>query len=369
MQRVNAQESASAQEKASAQESAYYVKETFDGVEFVQRLSWPGDENAFQYELIIEQPEQGEAYRTITKFTFAEFSLPPGNYRYRVVVYNLLRQPESVSAWKAFTILPALQPEITAFSPRFFDPRQGQITITIEGQNLLPDAEVSLERKGISWPPRLYQADPSGERAVLVYDELPLGAYTIRIKNPGGFETSRRGFEAGAVYRFQLLFAYAPVLPLGGYLFRPFDNFIYPAGAQMRAAGFFLQGSWGSLGAETVVSWAYLKDRQNSAAITAHVGEAGLNILYRWNFNPRLALKARVGGGLAAVVNLSFDFGIIKSPAYHTFSLMAEGGLSLEWRFYRAFYAELGADYIRVFSKDTARPSYLRPFAGLGWQF
>jgi hypothetical protein len=37
-------------------------------------------------------------------------------------------------------------------------------------------------------------------------------------------------------------------------------------------------------------------------------------------------------------------------------------GVSLEWRFLAPFYAELGADYIHLFSRDNPQPGFFRPF-------
>ena len=357
------------------------------GIQFIQRFSWPKDENASQYELIIERREKGgfgaaadkegdytQAFRVITEEASTEFSLPPGDYRYRVIVYNLLRQGEYTSPLVDFVILPALQPELSGFSPRRFDLKQGgDVELVLEGRNLLPESEIHLERRGQSFPPRTYRPDPSGERAVLIYDapDLSRGSYTIRIKNPGGMEASLQGFRAdsSSSFYFQILPAYTPVVPFQGYIFEAFDNPFYPLGAGIRAAWFPLKGSWGSLGAEAVFGWDYLKDRRNSADVTAHFGELGLNALYQRNLNHFLAVNVRAGGGFSGILNLVFDHGIVQSDTYNTISPMADLGLSLEWIIYQSLYAELGAEGFFVFSKDTPRSLYLKPFAGVGWRF
>jgi hypothetical protein len=47
----------------------------------------------------------------------------------------------------------------------------------------------------------------------------------------------------------------------------------------------------------------------------------------------------------------------------------ADAGLSLMWFFRKPFFAELGLDYIQSFSSDAARPGFIRPFIGAGYQF
>jgi hypothetical protein len=402
-----------------AQKSGYYISPGSGGSQFIQRISWPKNENASQYELIIERRGEPrapvdstddtagaddsagadnaegaddaegapppvvewnytEAYRVITAETRAEFSLPPGNYRYRVIVYNLLRQAEYAAPWVDFVILHAFQPELSDFGPRRFEmARGGELELVLEGRNLLPESEIRLERLGQSIPPRSYRPDPSGERALAVYNapDLAPGSYKIRVTNPGGLETILRGLSIDSTA--SVLLAYAPLFPFMGYIFETpetaksaaFDKFFYPVGAEIRVTWFPITRSWGSLGVEGLLGWSYLKGRANSADITAHLGELGLNVFYRKELNRLLALRVRAGGGFGAVLGLSFDHGIIQSPVYNTMSPMVDLGVSLEWNLLRAFYAELGADGFHVFSVDTPRSLYLRPFAGLGLRF
>jgi hypothetical protein len=73
------------------------------------RLPWPRDDNAWSYEVVIETEIDG-AYRNhlreLTQEFFIVVSLPPGRYRYHVIPYNFLGQPEmeQSSAWRSFVI-------------------------------------------------------------------------------------------------------------------------------------------------------------------------------------------------------------------------------------------------------------------------
>jgi hypothetical protein len=79
------------------------------------RLPWPGDDNAWRYEVLIEAELEGayrEHLKELTQEFFVVVSLLPGKYRYRVIPYDFLGHPEpdQASAWRSFEI-PALSPQ------------------------------------------------------------------------------------------------------------------------------------------------------------------------------------------------------------------------------------------------------------------
>ena len=364
-------------------ESGYYTVPGPGGIQFIQRLVWPKNENASQYELEVERreaqdaaaigPEYTGVYRVITKEVSAEFSLSPGDYRYRVILYNLLRQPEYAAAWVEFVILRALQPELSGFSPRrLVLKRDAALELVLEGSNLVPGTEIRLERRGRSILPSGYHPDPSGERAFLIYDapDLSAGNYTIRVTNPGGLEASLPDFMIkSSSPSFQVLLAYAPVLPASGYVFELFTDPFHPVGFELYTAWLPFKAAWGTLGLEAAFGWSYLKGQQNSADLSAHFGELGLNLLYRRELGSYFAFKARAGAGSGGMLNLVFDYGGVQSNPYNTLSPMADLGVSIEWLMHHSFYAELGVNGFLAFSKDTPQPLYLRPFIGAGWRY
>jgi hypothetical protein len=78
------------------------------------RLPWPGDDNAWSFEVIVEEEYEGGYREHLREFTdefFAVVSLTPGKYRYRVIPYDFLGRPETEhsSAWRDFDIPPAAQ--------------------------------------------------------------------------------------------------------------------------------------------------------------------------------------------------------------------------------------------------------------------
>jgi hypothetical protein len=88
------------------------------------RLTWPKDENAWSYEVLIEVQNRlvYKSYsKEVTKNSFIVVSLPPGKYRYRIIPYNFLGQPEinQSSAWMRFEIPAASSKSDGTYEPIF----------------------------------------------------------------------------------------------------------------------------------------------------------------------------------------------------------------------------------------------------------
>jgi hypothetical protein len=92
--------------QSAAQGGGHYVIEQ----RYVQQLVWVGDEYTLKYEVVIERGE-GRTYRAYSReFTekpALQISLPPGNYRYRIISYDYLEQPGGASEWVNLEIKPA----------------------------------------------------------------------------------------------------------------------------------------------------------------------------------------------------------------------------------------------------------------------
>jgi hypothetical protein len=98
----------------SAQEAGYFIEEKGDEVKYVQRFVWRGGENALYYEVIFERETNGtysQYLKETTKAQFIEVSLPPGNYRFRVIPYDILGRPTEGSQWVNVAVLPVPKPE------------------------------------------------------------------------------------------------------------------------------------------------------------------------------------------------------------------------------------------------------------------
>jgi hypothetical protein len=364
----------------------YFVRQSEIGEQtIVQRLAWPVDENVSRYEVVVESggPDAfAEIHRESTEGGFIDISLGPGKYRYQVLVYNLLNQFEYATNWASFNIILALQPEIVSHTPDImyiYEDYGAELRITITGRDLVEDAEVLVlplesPENPATRPLVVKNYIPSGETALLVLERADLlpGVYRILVRNPGGLEAT-----SGPVYvdtflpaSIEISAAYAPLVPLYGYLFDILDGFA-PVGMELKAAYVFFKRPWGFLGIETNFHFTYLSASNNTADASAFIIGAEAGLLYR-KLSPvdRLVFNARLRGGIsAAPFYLVFDYESYKSDPITSWVPQAVLGVSLEWRFTDRFYAELGVDYTHLFSHDLVQPGFLRPFLGAGWKF
>jgi hypothetical protein len=378
----------------SAQETtgSYFVRQNEAGEQFiVQRLLWPGDENASRYEVVVEREGNrgfAEIHRESTTGDYVDLSLGPGKYRYQVRIFNLLNQFEYVTNWASFTIIPAYQPGITSYTPSALQIPEDyrwepdfRLELHLSGRDFVDGGEAylvsmePLENPSAQAPliiPRDYL--PSGNTAVLVFtsSDLRPGVYSILVRNPGGLEAFAGPLRIDLFGPTELEFSvgYMPLLPLYGYLLDTFDRFI-PLGLDIRVSCIFVKRLWGSLGLELHPNLSYLSDSVGKADVSAFIAGGELNLVYR-NLLPLrgFVFNGRLGAGLAAAPGmLVFDYGNYKSDPITSWVPLGSLGFSLAWRFTTFFYIELGTDYVHFFTSDPPHPGYLRPFVNLGRRF
>ena len=74
---------------------------------FTRRIVWRGGEHAWRYAVEIEKFENGsyrEHLREYTTELYAEVSLPPGEFRFRIIPYDILGRPGEGTQWMPFVI-------------------------------------------------------------------------------------------------------------------------------------------------------------------------------------------------------------------------------------------------------------------------
>jgi len=73
-----------------------------------QRFTWSGGEYALRYEVVFERIENGVNIFHLREFTenrFVEVTLRPGQYRFRVIPYDLLNRPAQGTEWRYIEVL------------------------------------------------------------------------------------------------------------------------------------------------------------------------------------------------------------------------------------------------------------------------
>ena len=134
-----------------AQTSGYYIDTESGFPRFVQRLVWSGGENALRYEVIIQRLEDDEYIPHLVEATedqFVEVSLPPGEYRFQVIPFDMLNRPGEESEWAYIRIL-QYEPEPES-EPEPEQEPEPELELELEPRKIL---EIFDIRMGMAWKP------------------------------------------------------------------------------------------------------------------------------------------------------------------------------------------------------------------------
>jgi hypothetical protein len=359
----------------------YYIENADEEIRIIQHLAWEDDENALRFELVIEKlddQDYTEILRTFVTESFAEASLTPGDYRYKIVPHDLLDRPYGNPAWTDLTILPAYTPELSGFAPNFFYLDEDvRWELTLNGRHIQKGAEVFLRiREGETViRPRLLVVDDDGEQAVLVFamNTLVTGQFDIHVINPGGIETSLGVF--GITFRkpvdINVSLGYAPVIPLYGYIFNTFDGKFFPLGVYARLELIPIKQVWGYLGFELEGGLTSLTEETADYNITTRLIGLHFDFLYqKWLSNRVMSINFRLGGGADTFYKLYFEHqGASASEPIHSWIFSMLAGVSFRWFIGKPYFMETGLAYTHVFSKISPAPGFIRAAVGIGRQF
>jgi hypothetical protein len=361
----------------------YYIEQVDNTVRIIQRLAWEKDANALNYEIIVEQKNPSgagytEVLRSAATEPFAEVSLAPGAYRYKVLVYDLLGRPAADPQWTPLDIDPAWEPVLSGFSPAVFYLDEDTVwELSLDGANLQKGAQIFLrfQDTGTLLKPVSVSIDDDGESALLIFDgdELVQGLFTAHVINPGGIETSLGTFRIAFRKPFDVnvSIGYAPLVPLYGYLFDTFDDAVFPVSAYARLGFIPFKRAWGYLGLELEPSWTSISKSASSYETFARIGGLHLNFLFqKWLAGRRAVFNIRAGAGVSAVYDFYFEHKTgLTSETRNSWFTSVSVGFSFQWFVAASLYVEAGAQFTQFITRVSPPPGFLRPEAGLGWRF
>jgi hypothetical protein len=347
---------------------------------FVQILRWQAEEDVLYYEVEIEEqnwPFWEESIRAETEKEYVEVSLPPGIYRYRVRVYDLLGRQGTAADWMQFQVYLAKQPEIERFSPAAFYLDEDQNwTLNLSGRNLTDGIEIILQNQGRGDDIRVETiiAEQSEQRvqALFRFEQLNEGQYTIYAINPGGLAASLGTFRITYRKPVDINFSvgYRPLFPLYGLINDLFETGIFPLGYYMRLSVIPFKYKWGYIGFELEPSWNDFQTKNDNYEVQAQMlGLAISGIYRRWFSNQAVLLNHRLGGGFYPVIDYHFIYAVGNTEPKTILIPVVSVGLSLQWYIRKSFFVEAGMNFIHMFTVDNPSPGYLVPFIGSGIQF
>jgi hypothetical protein len=333
------------------------------------------------YEVEIERLEGeawGQALREETEAVSIEVSLPPGSYRYRVGVYDLLGRPAGTAEWLQFEIHLAKQPEIFRISPEVFYLDEDVFwDLNLTGRNLTGEIKITLRNRGaqgndIDAIAITVEAGEEGARAAFRYQDLDVGQYTIYAENPGGLETEYGLFSIAfrKPVDVNVSVGYNPLVPLYGRINELFDVGLFPLGSYARLSLLPLKRRWGYVGLELEPSWNYLRIQKEDYEVQAQMAGVVVYGLYQWWFSNRIiTLDFRIGGGIYPIMDYHFSYNRGDTEPITVLVPAISAGVSFRWFIRKPFFTEAGATFAHFFTADNPSPGYLRPFLGAGWQF
>ena len=264
--------------KTRSEKKNYFLKETDQGVDLVQRLSWEALDDILGFEFELEQQDRKtKTWRVIDQRTvttnYVDVSLSPGDYRFRVRVINLLEQKEDASAYRNFAIRIAYQPEVTTVSPYVinFDELEDQ-TLTIIGKNFHEETSFTLTNafNGSVLHGTIIELKNNGTHAVVAFELMRAnpGTYTFAATDPSDLSAEKDNI----VFRFQKPI---DVFISANYVFNGFiankilakkDYFntnIAPLAGGIRLTVVPIKRLYGNFGFNLAGSGTYLKNKTN----------------------------------------------------------------------------------------------------------
>jgi hypothetical protein len=188
--------------------SSYFFEETVDGIQFTQRINWEPMNGILRYEFVLDRQNEisgsyEEFRKETTESTSIDLSLSAGNYRYKVLGYNILNRLGAESEYLYFEVLQAVKPVISETKPPEVSLDDGNTRrVTLSGDHFDSNSEiyivplqenaVSSNADGILVPSSNVTYSDSGDTVELVFEEHNFQTDTFRVVvvNPGGLSAS-----------------------------------------------------------------------------------------------------------------------------------------------------------------------------------
>ena len=127
--------------------------------------------------------------------SFVEVSLPAGKYRYRVYAFDFLGRQASVSDWRDFTVLKAVQPQIVNKEKTVVPVKDDKkVSIPVDVKSIEEDSKVELVNKETNQVVEGKLDVKVDDKNQLVASEavFPMveeGNWVVKVTNPSGLFT------------------------------------------------------------------------------------------------------------------------------------------------------------------------------------
>jgi hypothetical protein len=327
---------------------------------YIQRLAWIGDEYVTKYEVIVEQEINGEYQFRLSNFTgveYIEISLPPGNYRFRVIPYDFRDLPETGTEWKEFIILPAPIPEEVPPEPEQEEPVLANAEDTESSEKIIAEEDDAPEDTDAEEVfSEEFSTDEKTHAEENVQDEF---IATETSSTEPSHEIQESDFMGAKSFDFFVSAFFMPSIPFYEKIDESSklqDPSLF--GTSIRLGTLFTKLSLFHPGMELSVRWHSLDIEKDMHTIDAECNF----LIQKPMFNNKTALTLRFGAGLNVLALPSENLPPLLERFY------ANIGFAFSWLPLNHFYFEAGFDYSHQFTQPAVSGS-LHPFIGVGTRF
>ena len=382
-----------------------------------QYLEWEEENPEFvlNYEVVIEALEEKKGtyteinrLQTETNTTYIQVKplLPPGNYRYKVITYNLIGIAEVESDWFEFRIFKAFQPEISNISATvnhsstlFLEEINNGI-FNITGKNLFEEPQsktdisfttYALERQkkknAIPLVPQILEYDDKNRHLKVQFNmkELDVGTYNFiamdasGLKNPADKKNEitvkfkkRVDFDISGGYTL-------PVILFDDTIKNYMGSNVWPLSLTARLSLMPFKHSFGYFGLGLTGSYTRMFSNFDSYSVDGNLITSHALFVYQLPVRTKIknsdsrkhimTLELHGGPGFTFFNDFKFHFDHnINSDPLNSLNISINAGFAAQIYITNRLYTEIGADYIMAFVSDMGF-GMLEPEISIGWQF
>jgi hypothetical protein len=324
---------------------------------FTQVLRWTGDENVLYYEFTL-QTAAGETLSVLKlEEPLVKLKLRPGEYRYKIAVYNLLGKIDEELPWRSLTVLEAELPRITDVAPNAWFLEDLVSEVTLSGENLAPGATIELRPATGSGTP-IVGKETAREGKTKVSIAFPAfglaaGKYSLTITNPGGLSFAVNDAISVRYERSMDMLVsvgYAPWISLyDSWYTEAWSGPFFPVGFISRLSVYFLKRPYGHFGAELSIAGRSMEGGSEDAAVKSLTGLIGVNGIFRHPYSKKLAVALRTGGGIT-ISHHAFVYAGSSGSELNSLDPYVNLGVSFQYFPVKRFFLEAGTDWEHVFA-------------------
>ena len=172
-----------------------------------QKIQWKADKNAYEYQVEIQPLDGGSPTYITTQNNYAELTLTPGNYKYKIHAFDFLGRKSTSTNWTNLEVLKASKPVIADEKPVPKANKDGSFELSVNVKEISKDSTIELVNpetgksiKGdlILDNKEIQSLSENQSAAKAHFDSLPDGQnWKLRVTNPSGLTTESAPLDLG----------------------------------------------------------------------------------------------------------------------------------------------------------------------------